>query len=240
MGSIVAKRSSQVVIQQAGSPPEPPSRSAASTASVSSVGIPLPIRPLGRTDEHYREQTPTATGTGTPPPLSPTPSSPAPTDGTSSSESNLSDEESEPTVRAELVTKCINILENGFGLAFEREQLLNSVQDVHCGPNETLISVQQKAVGVYVVEEGGLEVLSPKEDVVLCRLAVGDFCGELSSFFHFPCTATVRAEPGHNTTVLLLPLQALTQSSPVEEVPMYRLLKWCTKRSTLCIYSPIV
>ena len=67
----------------------------------------------------------------------------------------------------------------------------------HAPPQQqTLLSAKQTAVGVYVVEEGGLEVLSPNEDVVLGVLGVGDFCGELSSFFHTPCTATVRAQRG--------------------------------------------
>ena len=34
----------------------------------------------------------------------------------------------------------------------------------------------------------------------------------------------------HSTAVLLLPLLALSQSSHVEQVPMHRMLTWCTKR----------
>ena len=85
----------------------------------------------------------------------------------------------------------------GFGVNFERDKLLDSVQEVHCYPNEMLLTAQQDAVGVYIVEEGGLEVISPGVNATVLRsLQSGDFCGELSSFFHMPCTATVRSQSG--------------------------------------------
>ena len=191
MGSIVAKGSNQDAGQHAGSRPEPPSRSSASTASVRSVGIPLPLRPP---PARRREQTSAATTTSPLP--SPTPPSTNPTDAESLSECSLNDAQNEPTPRGEMLARCLAVLEGGFGLTFEREQLLDSVREVRCRPGQTLLSAKQTAIGVYVVEEGGLEVLSPNEDVVLGVLGVGDFCGELSSFFHTPCTATVRAQRG--------------------------------------------
>ena len=122
------------------------------------------------------------------------------TDSASLSESCASSggsAEGTTTTRREAITRCLRAMEAGFGLNFEREYLLDNVVEVYCKPGETLLTVKQKAKGVYIVEEGELHVLSPEEDVVLCTLKVGDFCGELSSFFHVPCTATVRPQPGH-------------------------------------------
>ena len=198
MGAIVTKKSSVNTLDGAGNPETttPPSttRSGASTASVSSVGIPLPPRPL------------LVTGSTPPSPISPTPP-PRPTGDTqsesSASSSSSSDSDSERAAAPvgveaswELVEQCLKSLEAGFGVTFERRQLLDRVQEVRCRAGETLMEVRQAAVGVYVVREGELEVLSPSKDVALCCLGVGDFCGELSSFFRVPCTAAVRVKHG--------------------------------------------
>ena len=192
MGAIVTKKSSVNTLEEAGNPETttPPSttRSGASTASVSSVGIPLPPRP-----PHVTESTPP----------SPTPP-PRPTGDTQSeSSASSSDSDSERAAapvgveaRWELVEQCLKSMEAGFGVTFERRQLLDRVQEVRCRAGETLMEARQAAVGVYVVREGELEVLSPSKDVALCCLGVGDFCGELSSFFRIPCTAAVRAKHG--------------------------------------------
>ena len=196
MGAIVTKKSSVNTLDGAGNPETttPPSttRSGASTASVSSVGIPLPPRPL------------LVTGSTPPSPISPTPP-PRPTGDTQSesSASSSSDSDSERAAAPvgveaswELVEQCLKSPEAGFGVTFERRQLLDRVQEVRCRAGETLMEVRQAAVGVYVVREGELEVLSPSKDVALCCLGVGDFCGELSSFFRVPCTAAVRVKHG--------------------------------------------
>ena len=199
MGTIVGKKSRRVP-GEAESTPEavtPSPTSAASTASASSVGIPLPPRPP---PPRFEEHSPT--------PLSPT-LPPQPTDETescqpsplqsSASEDSSSDSERTASVCTgrELVERCLKALETGFGISFEREQLLDRAQEICYGPGETLIETRQAAVGVYIVKEGALEVLSPGGEVALCHLAAGEFCGELSSFFRIPCTATVRALPGH-------------------------------------------
>ena len=98
--------------------------------------------------------------------------------------------------RREVVLQCLRSLEAGFGLNFQRELLLNNVRDKHYGPGEVVLRKGNGAVGVYIVKEGGLDILSPEENVVLCRLQERDFCGELSSFFRIPCSATVRTQPG--------------------------------------------
>ena len=135
--------------------------------------------------------------TNSPSPLTPSPSPTEPEDTARLSRSSLGSGARETAARRGLVARCLNTLESGFGVNFERAQLLASVQEISCEPRQILLAAQQSAIGVYIVEEGGLEVLSPGEDaVVLCRLQPGDFCGELSSFFNIPCTATVRAQPG--------------------------------------------
>lgn len=200
---MAAKRSSTIVEETGGAAAEvaaaatSPSRtrSGAGTASVTSVGIPLPPPPRPPLEGDINEQTSL--------PLSSRTSSPHSTvDSLSESGTSINDNDSEEsavdTTRRELVEKCLRSLEGGFGVAFERgKQLLDRVQEIECSPGETLISARQTAVGVYIVKEGKLEVLSPGTDVVtLCCLGVGDFCGELSSFFRIPCTATVRVKHG--------------------------------------------
>ena len=200
MGTVVSKRSSITPAEARGNPqstPPPRTRSGANTASVSSVGIPLPPPPsyplVEETTLHSAR------------PTMDTQSQQSAATPSESSASNDDDSESERTAaapffggnsRRELLEQCLRCLEGGFGVTFEREQLLDRVQEVHCRPGETLLAARQAAVGIYVVKEGELEVLSPSKDFPLCSLGVGDFCGELSSFFRIPCTATVRARPG--------------------------------------------
>ena len=91
-----------------------------------------------------------------------------------------------------LVGKCIKSLEKGFGISLRQEELLRSVQEVRRGPGEEILTREKPALGVFIILDGELEVMSPEGDVVLCRLEPGEFCGEMSTFFHIPCTASVR------------------------------------------------
>ena len=199
MGAIVAKRTSGASQEEARETPGPAARpesrprSVASTVSVSSVGIPLPPRPPPRQED--------TTEPPIPPPssLSRTPRSPQQTADTETlSDATTDDAERSVSVDSgrEMVERCLRALEAAFGISFEREQLLDSVQEAQRGPGETLMAAKQAAVGVYIVKEGGLEVVSPDQEVPLCSLAAGEFCGELSSFFRIPCSATVRTRPG--------------------------------------------
>lgn len=214
MGAIVAKRSSNHSVLQAGSSPVeeasspllpeqpttaqndgtttvqpqqcvPPSRGI-TTADVSSG---LPVEENVYINGLAAANSPSLVSVS--PPLDLTED----TDAASLSRSSLSGG-GRVSTRREIVTRCLRSLETGFGVNFEYEQLLDNVKEFHCRPGETLLAKGQNAVGVYIIEKGGLDVLSPEEDAVLCRLQVGDFCGELSSFFRIPCTAAVRAQPG--------------------------------------------
>ena len=195
MGAVVAKKTSRD-ITASGSFSESlnqPRGSAARTA-----GVPA-VNEQGGDDvvPTTNPRSSTTRETNSPSPLTPSPSPPEPEDTARLSRSSLGSGARETAARRGLVARCLNTLESGFGVNFERAQLLASVQEISCEPRQILLAAQQSAIGVYIVEEGGLEVLSPGEDaVVLCRLQPGDFCGELSSFFNIPCTATVRVQLG--------------------------------------------
>ena len=200
MGAVVTKRRSLQVQQGRASPEHevetrslPPSRNT-STSSVSTQPVCNDVNgtcasragqsapPVPSAASHSRSPEPTVDIDG--PPL---------TISSSSRETN----EVVRFTRGHLVEKCLDSIESGFGMNFERAKLLENVQEVHCDPNEILLRAQRDAVGVYIVEEGGLEVISPGVNATVLRsLQAGDFCGELSSFFHMPCTATVRSQSG--------------------------------------------
>ena len=187
MGSVVAKKSSQEVVPARSSPVEEAANEHLSVITAQSD------RPLveAASQGTLSSATPTQAfeeGTNSPSSAS------APPDAGSVSSTNSGGRGQ--ATRGEIITRCLRSLEEGFGMTFEREELLNNIREVHCRPGKTLLVSGQSAVGVFIVEEGGLEVFSPQEDTVLWRLQPGDFCGELSSFFHIPCTATIRAQPG--------------------------------------------
>ena len=54
-----------------------------------------------------------------------------------------------------LVLKCVETLETGLGISFQREQLLRGVQEVHCGPGEVILKRGEPGVGVFIVQDGG-------------------------------------------------------------------------------------
>lgn len=189
MGSVVAKKSSQAVVP-ASSPPVEEASNEQFTSITAQSDRPSIQPPLSRgTLASATSSQPLVEGTN-----SPSPVSLAPPDAGSVSSTNSGGRGQ--STRGEIITRCLRSLEEGFGVNFEREKLLNKIREVHCRPGKPLLVSGQNAVGVFIVEEGGVEVFSPQEDAVLWRLQPGEFCGELSSFFHIPCTATVRAQPG--------------------------------------------
>lgn len=189
MGSVVAKKSSPAVVQAGSSPVEEAISEHLSETTAQSDRLPVqPLSPPSRTHGIFSNKEDVN---------SPSPVSLTPLDAGSISINSTSSDGRGQTTRGETVTRVLRSLEEGFGVNFERgEELLNHVRQVHCGPGKTLLASGQNAVGVYIVEEGALDVFSPQEDAVLCRLQPGDFCGELSSFFHIPCTATIRGQSG--------------------------------------------
>ena len=93
-----------------------------------------------------------------------------------------------------LVGKCVQSLEKGFGLSLRREELLRSAQEVRWGPGKVILARGEPSSGVFIILDGRLEVMAPREKIVLCRLEPEEFCGEISTFFHIPCTASVRTQ----------------------------------------------
>ena len=92
------------------------------------------------------------------------------------------------------VRHCLATLEGFLQISFHVDSILSDTQVVSFEQNEEVIRRGTEARGIYVVEEGHLEVLSPNGDTVLNRLLPGEFCGELSTLFEVFCTATVHAE----------------------------------------------
>lgn len=92
------------------------------------------------------------------------------------------------------VRHCLATLEGLLEISFHIDNILSDTQVVSLEENEEIIRQGTEAKGIYVVEEGQLEVLSPNGDTVLNRLLPDEFCGELSTLFEVSCTATVRAE----------------------------------------------
>lgn len=92
------------------------------------------------------------------------------------------------------VRHCLATLEGFLQISFHVDSILSDTQVVSFEQNEEVIRRGTEAKGIYVVEEGHLEVLSPNGDTVLNRLLPGEFCGELSTLFEVFCTATVHAE----------------------------------------------
>ena len=60
-------------------------------------------------------------------------------------------------------------------------------------PGKTLLSPDtQQAEGIFIIEDGALEVCTTARLEPVARLLKGDFCGELTALFGGCGTATVR------------------------------------------------
>ena len=92
------------------------------------------------------------------------------------------------------VRHCLATLEGLLQISFHVDSIFSDTQVVSFEQKEEVIRQGTEARGIYVVDEGHLEVLSPNCDTVLNQLLPGEFCGELSTLFEVFCTATVRAE----------------------------------------------
>ncbi len=95
----------------------------------------------------------------------------------------------------ERVQHCLSLLQSSLDVSFDADAILPHVRLMVCQQNERVLPHGEEgvAVGILVVDEGALEVLSPSGDVVLNRLLPGEFCGELSALFGIQCSAAVVA-----------------------------------------------
>lgn len=80
------------------------------------------------------------------------------------------------------------------GIAIRLEHVVARVHLLSFKKGEYVLTRDVESKGIYIVDEGVLEVMSPEGETVLNRLLPGDFCGELSAVFEFSCTATVQPE----------------------------------------------
>ncbi len=98
------------------------------------------------------------------------------------------------------VQQCLSHLATFLDVSFNVALILPHVKPVTYQQNDRVLTREEEeeeedeAMGIFVVDKGVLEVLSPSRDTVLNRLLPGQFCGELSTLFPTPCTASVLAK----------------------------------------------
>ena len=98
------------------------------------------------------------------------------------------------SVQVRKVQHCLTVLETSLELSISCEEILPYVEMLVLGASSEVLYHGGEAKGIFVVNEGALEVLSPDGGTVLNRLLPGDFCGELSTLFRVPCSAAVHCE----------------------------------------------
>lgn len=92
------------------------------------------------------------------------------------------------------VLLTLSNLEKDLNITFNHTAIVNTAKIMQLGPQEVLLSAGSPPRGVFMVEEGVLQVLSPSGGVILAHLMKGDFCGELSVLQNQACSATIRSE----------------------------------------------
>ncbi len=97
------------------------------------------------------------------------------------------------------VQQCLSHLATFLDVSFNVALILPHVKPVTYQQNERVLTREEEeeedeAMGIFVVDKGELEVLSPSGDTVLNRLLPGQCCGERSTLFATPCTASVLAK----------------------------------------------
>ena len=92
------------------------------------------------------------------------------------------------------VLSTLSNLETHLNITFNHNAILNKAKTVRLGPQEELLTAGGPPQGLFVVQEGVLQVLSRSGGVVLAHLLKGDLCGELSVLLSQTCSATIRSE----------------------------------------------
>ena len=85
-------------------------------------------------------------------------------------------------------------IETQLKIKLDHSAIINAASVVRLKPDDKLLVVNDPPQGLFVVEEGVLQVLTSSEETVLANLMKGDVCGELSALLNQPCSATVRSE----------------------------------------------
>ena len=88
----------------------------------------------------------------------------------------------------------LSSLEAQLNVTFNHPAITGAAGVIGLRPEENLLVAGDPPKGLFVVEDGVLQVLSPSQDVVLAHLMKGDVCGELSALLNQNCSATLRSE----------------------------------------------
>ena len=88
----------------------------------------------------------------------------------------------------------LSSLEGQLNVTFNHPAIVGAARVIGLRPEENLLVAGDPPKGLFVVEDGVLQVLSPSEDMVLAHLMKGDVCGELSALLNQNCSATLRSE----------------------------------------------
>lgn len=130
-----------------------------------------------------------------------------------------------------MVRICLGELETDLEITLNCGKLMNCIKVVMLDPGMTLLSPDtQQDEGIFIIEEGVLEVCTIGKLEPVARLLKGDFCGELTALFGGRATATVQCHLSGPTKCLFLSAQDLQchwlDGSLNENVKFL----WCVKR----------
>ena len=106
-------------------------------------------------------------------------------------------EDSQPTLtdsQQRSLELVLSSIEKQLKITLNHSAIINAASVVRLKPDDKLLVVNDPPQGLFVVEEGVLQVLPSSEETVLANLMKGDVCGELSALLNQPCSATVRSE----------------------------------------------
>lgn len=93
------------------------------------------------------------------------------------------------------VKRVLTELEEHFLLSFDHERVLREARPLELPPNAEVLKQGAQALGLCVVDAGVLHVSDGEGSVVLAHLLKWDMCGELSTLFDIPCSASVSVSP---------------------------------------------
>ncbi|XP_065909196.1 uncharacterized protein [Dysidea avara] len=130
-----------------------------------------------------------------------------------------------------MVRICLGQLETDLGIALNCDKLINYVQVVVLDPGQTLLSPDHsQEEGLFIVEDGALEVCTIRKQEPIARLLQGDFCGELTVLFGGRFTAVVQNVISGQTRCLYISTQDIHNHWLDGSLNKRNMLSWCVKR----------
>ena len=91
--------------------------------------------------------------------------------------------------------QALSELKEHFDVSFDHDRALGEASKLELGPNEEVLKLGGKALGLCVVDAGFLQVTDREGRTVLGHLHGQEMFGELSTLFDIPCSASVRVGP---------------------------------------------